>query len=217
MGGGLNNNFFTQMLMNNPQLFQDPEVLQIIQDPNFNKKIQQYQQSGNIMAMFQDPQISKLMQKIQQSGGFGGMGGQNDNLNDNNNNFNEKNDKEEHHQHHDHQHHDHQHHDHQHHDHQPQQHHQPQQQNTQQKSSSKSDVELKKEKATKLFKEKKFEDAIKAYEECIEIDPKDYIYHSNILACMIELKQYEQALEKSNELIKKFDEEQIDFKIKARI
>jgi len=145
------------------------------------------------------------------------MGGQNDNLNDNNNNFNEKNDKEEHHQHHDHQHHDHQHHDHQHHDHQPQQHHQPQQQNTQQKSSSKSDVELKKEKATKLFKEKKFEDAIKAYEECIEIDPKDYIYHSNILACMIELKQYEQALEKSNELIKKFDEEQIDFKIKARI
>jgi len=34
---------------------------------------------------------------------------------------------------------------------------------------------------------------------------------------MIELKQYEQALEKSNQLISKFNDEQIDFKIKARI
>lgn len=175
MGGGQFNNFFTQMLMNNPQLFQDPEVLQIIQDPAFNMKIQQYQQSGNIMAMFQDPQISKLMQKIQQSGGFGGMGGNEGGVNeDNNNNFNQKENDNDNQQHTQHTHTQQQH---------TQQHTQPQQ------SSSKSDVELKKETATKLFKDKKFQEAISAYEECIQLDPKDYIYHSNILACMIELKQ----------------------------
>lgn len=79
------------------------------------------------------------------------------------------------------------------------------------------EVVQKKEVATKLFKDKKFEEAIEQYSLCQELDPKDKVYTSNIIACLIELKKFEDALNKCTEVIKIFDEDQVDFKVRARI
>lgn len=38
MGGGMGD-LFTQLLMNNPELMQDPEVLQAINDPSLKQKM----------------------------------------------------------------------------------------------------------------------------------------------------------------------------------
>jgi len=46
-----------------------------------------------------------------------------------------------------------------------------------------------KEKATNLFKQKKFNEAKDVYFECDAMDPKDKIYKSNIIACLIELQE----------------------------
>lgn len=78
-------------------------------------------------------------------------------------------------------------------------------------------IREKKEEATKLFKDKKFEEAIKVYQECQDMDPENKVYTSNIIACLIELKQFEDALVKCETVEKIFDEEQVDFKIRARI
>lgn len=71
MGGGMSG-LFTQLLMNNPGLLQDPEVMGLMQDQAFINKLKYYEQTGNIQAMFSDPQITKLMSKLQ--GGMGAKG-----------------------------------------------------------------------------------------------------------------------------------------------
>lgn len=49
------------------------------------------------------------------------------------------------------------------------------------------------------------------------MDQKDKVYTSNVIACLIELKRNEEALQMCNEIIAKFDDEQVDFKVRARI
>lgn len=49
------------------------------------------------------------------------------------------------------------------------------------------------------------------------MDTKDKIYKSNIIACMIELKEFDEALELCEEVEKTFQEENVDFKTRARI
>ena len=53
----------------------------------------------------------------------------------------------------------------------------------------KKDVLKIKEKATNLFKQKKFDEAKDTYLKCDVIDPTDKIYKSNIIACLIELQE----------------------------
>jgi len=55
------------------------------------------------------------------------------------------------------------------------------------------------------------------YEECAKLDPKDKIYVSNIIACLIELHQLDTALERCEEVQKTFDSDNVDFKVRARI
>jgi len=65
MGGNPMMNMFTQMMMQNPDLMSDPEVMNALNDPTLMQKLNYYQQTGNIQAMFSDPQITALMQKLQ--------------------------------------------------------------------------------------------------------------------------------------------------------
>lgn len=54
-----------QMLMSNPELLQDPEVMAALNDTTLMNKLKDYEKSGNIQAMFSDPQVSSLIQKFQ--------------------------------------------------------------------------------------------------------------------------------------------------------
>lgn len=157
--GGQMGNFLTNMMMQNPEVMSDPEVMQLLQNPAFQQKLAMYQQSGNIMAMFQDPDVQKIMGKLQ-----GNKQGGND-VNPEEVNVNKDFTKP------------------------------TENVKTETKTETKPTTEVnptiktQKDEATKLFKAKKFEEAIVSYQKCLELDPNDYIYHSNILACMIELKQ----------------------------
>jgi tetratricopeptide (TPR) repeat protein len=81
----------------------------------------------------------------------------------------------------------------------------------------KEDVLKIKEKATNLFKQKKFDQAKDTYLKCDVIDPTDKIYKSNIIACLIELQELDQALELCCEVEGTFETDNIDSKIRARI
>lgn len=146
--GGQMGNFLTNMMMQNPEIMKDPEVLQLLQNPTFQQKLQMYQQSGNIMAMFQDPDVQKIMGKLQ---------GKQDNNDNNTEDVNMNKDFTK-----------------------------PTEEKQQTQSTTKTEnkqtnesvnptVKSQKDEATKLFKAKKFEEAITAYEKCLELDPNDYI------------------------------------------
>merc|ERR1712093_347012 len=85
-GGGNMQNLFMQLMMQNPDLFNDPEIMGLMNDPAFSQKLQQYQNSGNVMAMFQDPQIQKIMQKIQSKSGNKQPDNKDNDMNDTNEN-----------------------------------------------------------------------------------------------------------------------------------
>jgi len=64
-GGGGMGGLLQQLLMSNPELLQDPEVMAALNDQTLMGKLKMYEQTGNIQAMFSDPQVSSLMQKFQ--------------------------------------------------------------------------------------------------------------------------------------------------------
>lgn len=64
-GMGSMGGLLQQMLMSNPELLQDPEVMGALNDQTLMNKLKMYEQSGNIQAMFSDPQVSSLIQKFQ--------------------------------------------------------------------------------------------------------------------------------------------------------
>lgn len=64
-GMGSMGGLLQQMLMSNPELLQDPEVMGALNDQTLMNKLKMYEQTGNIQAMFSDPQVSNLIQKFQ--------------------------------------------------------------------------------------------------------------------------------------------------------
>ncbi|SOV19118.1 Hsp70/Hsp90 organizing protein, putative [Plasmodium sp. DRC-Itaito] len=50
-------------------------------------------------------------------------------------------------------------------------------------------------KGNEFYKQKKFDEALKEYEQAIEINPNDIMYHYNKAAVYIEMKNYEKAIE----------------------
>ena len=64
-------------------------------------------------------------------------------------------------------------------------------------------AEEKKKQGNEEFKNKNFRKAIELYEEAIRIDPKEIVYHSNIAAAQIELKDYDQAIAECDRAIEK--------------
>ncbi|CAN8000469.1 unnamed protein product [Ixodes pacificus] len=56
-------------------------------------------------------------------------------------------------------------------------------------------AEAKKEEGNELYKQKKYEDAIKLYTEAIELDGSNVAYYTNRAACLMMLGQYQTALE----------------------
>jgi len=64
-GMGSMGGLLQQMLMSNPELLQDPEVMAALNDTTLMNKLKEYEKSGNIQAMFSDPQVSSLIQKFQ--------------------------------------------------------------------------------------------------------------------------------------------------------
>lgn len=133
--------------MSNPELLKDPEVMQAMQDPTLMQKLNYYQQTGNIQAMFADPQVTALMQKIQ-----GKMKKEEPNTNkeDNMEDVKETSEpvfeapKEE-----------------------------QKRQEPKKEVNTSSEVLKIKEEATKLFKQKKYTEAIEVYKKCQELDSKD--------------------------------------------
>lgn len=61
--------------------------------------------------------------------------------------------------------------------------------------SKKKLAEAKKEEGNELYKQKKYEDAIKLYAEAIELDGSNVAYYTNRAACLMMLGQYQTALE----------------------
>ena len=53
------------------------------------------------------------------------------------------------------------------------------------------EAEAKKNFGNEEYKKKNFQNAIKHYTEAIQINPNEIIYHSNVAAAYIELKQYD--------------------------
>jgi len=56
------------------------------------------------------------------------------------------------------------------------------------------------------YKEKKFEEAIKAYDKCIELNPKDMLVRNNKAACFIELRMYDKSNQVIDSAIEKYKE-----------
>lgn len=65
LGSGGMGGMLQQMLMSNPELLQDPEVMGALNDTTLMNKLKMYEQTGNMQAMFSDPQVSNLIQKFQ--------------------------------------------------------------------------------------------------------------------------------------------------------
>lgn len=58
----------------------------------------------------------------------------------------------------------------------------------------KADALAEKEEGTKLYKQKKFDEAIVHYEKAAEVDPDEMVYFLNIAAAMMGLKRYDDAI-----------------------
>lgn len=146
LGSGGMGGMLQQMLMSNPELLQDPEVMGALNDTTLMNKLKMYEQSGNMQAMFSDPQVSNLIQKFQNKvkkpEGFDEKASE----------FTSG------------------------HGHDPSTFDQPREvPKVEKKEDPKKEVLKLKEKATNLFKQKKFSEAKDAYQECDLLDPKDKI------------------------------------------
>ena len=67
----------------------------------------------------------------------------------------------------------------------------------------KQQAEEKKRQGNEEYKNKNYDKAIALYEEAIRIDPDEIVYHSNIAAAQIELKDYDKAIAECNRAIEK--------------
>ena len=67
----------------------------------------------------------------------------------------------------------------------------------------KQQAEEKKRAGNEEYKNKNYDKAIALYEEAIRIDPDEIVYHSNIAAAQIELKDYDKAIAECNRAIEK--------------
>jgi tetratricopeptide (TPR) repeat protein len=56
--------------------------------------------------------------------------------------------------------------------------------------------------ANALFSQKKYQQAIDLYHDCIQLDPTDHVFYSNRAAAYIELGKFSQAVESARESIK---------------
>ena len=67
------------------------------------------------------------------------------------------------------------------------------------------------------FKKKHQEDAFDLYEHGQLLDANNKVFSSNMVACLIELKSYDDALNIIENIITVFETEQVDIKVRARL
>ena len=67
------------------------------------------------------------------------------------------------------------------------------------------------------FKKKHQEDAYDLYEHGQLLDANNKVFSSNMVACLIELKRYDDALNIIENIISVFETEQVDIKVRARL
>lgn len=66
---------------------------------------------------------------------------------------------------------------------------------------NKRDAEVLKEKGNRAFKEKRYNDAVDIFTRCIELDNGNHVYHSNLAAALIELEQYDKAVDHARQCV----------------
>ena len=66
-----------------------------------------------------------------------------------------------------------------------------------------NEAESKKNSGNEEYKKKNFAKAIEHYQQAIQINPNEIIYHSNVAAAHIEMKQYDEAILECDKAIEK--------------
>lgn len=72
-------------------------------------------------------------------------------------------------------------------------------------------------KGNNLYKEKKFEEALQAYDKAIEINPNDITYLNNKAAVYLEMKEYDKCIEECQKALDKRYEVRADFELVAKV
>jgi len=74
-----------------------------------------------------------------------------------------------------------------------------------------------KEKGNSLYKEKKFNDALVAYDEAIELDPSNFMLFNNKAAVYIEMNETDKAIEICNSIFEKAKGSKLSYEDKAKV
>ena len=191
-GGMPDQNMQQNMLM---QLLSNPETAKLFQDPSFLQKFQDVQTNpGNIMKYMNDPQFMQVMGALSgaRGGGFGGS--QNPGFNPRQQSApttaqGSKMDEEdiprwE----------------------EPTRQEHKREQPAPQKSKQQSEAEKEKEAGNAAYKQKQFDVAITHYRKAIELEPQTLVFRSNLLAVLIEKKEFDLALQECVEAEKVYNE-----------
>jgi len=84
-------------------------------------------------------------------------------------------------------------------------------------TSVKGRAEAAKSRGNELYKAKKFDEAMAAYDEAISIDPSNILYNNNKAAVMIEKGDCEGAIALCNEALEKASKVKASFEVKAKV
>lgn len=78
-------------------------------------------------------------------------------------------------------------------------------------------AEEKKKRGNELYKAKKFEEALKAYDEAIALDPNEILYLNNKAAVYMEMGDYTACLAECNKALEKRYEVKADYEVVAKV
>lgn len=200
--GGANNPFVTQILTG---LLSNPETASYLQDKDFTSKLMELSQDPSKLPLhMNDPKIKKAFEILSQGFGKGKGPGAG---------FEEKAETEHGH--------DYQGQDHKHDDHpqwedetdkkekpeeapkptKTEEKPKPQPPKEEPKVSSSNPAEAEKAKGNEEYKKKNFKEALNYYEKAIELAPNEVTYYNNKAACLIEMKEFEKAIEACDKAI----------------